>query len=460
MTRKTNMIKYYLPIILFCITLIFFINPVSANIFSNPSFEEGFTGWAVDCMTHSSTHAYDGTYSARLYYGGALAGNVIRYNYDLTGVDEISMYYKIVQGSGMCARIYTNCGTVKMIDSPTGVCGWSLLTLNVSGCTAPGVLRFGLVGGSGLNEGYIDYIYSDDPPPPPDTTIIFNPGDDIQTSVPNSFNYSINSSHSPFIVYAYIREYSDVGTYPYNYTGHTDTFMGFLELENEGNELDAIFGNSTFSHGPIAYYGKRSDMYFGCMQSFGSFNPYAASVHMFMTACSNYELDYQPSCYIVPPFGTGTQIAYDAIVINESYEGEPQPTPEPSPDPTPDPTPDETPTPEPTSTPQPDPEPINETLNTSFTYGYNLLVDESVDGFFEPVYNFTDYTVQPLTMLNQTLKNFTVMMNETFNTTSFSLGLSTNLLFIIMSGFPQKIINVFAYYLCWVILLLIFKGQT
>ena len=150
-------------------------------------------------------------------------------------------------------------------------------------------------------------------------------------------------------------------------------------------------------------------------------------------------------------------LSYDDMILNHSYE---VPDPEPSPDPTPDPTPDETVTPEPTATPQPDPEDMNESLNASFKDGYYNLVDGTVDGFFNPVYNLTDYISQPLTSLNHTLINFTVKMNESFNSSSYSLGLSSDMLFLIMLGMPTKIINVMTYYLIWIIILLIFKGDT
>lgn len=150
-------------------------------------------------------------------------------------------------------------------------------------------------------------------------------------------------------------------------------------------------------------------------------------------------------------------IATDSFIYDNRVN---PPPPPPTPEPTPEPTPSNTPTPEPTPTPQPTPEPINETLNTDFIQGYYNIVNESVDGTFEPVYNFTYFIAYPLVSLNESLSNFTIQMNESFNTTSYSIGISTNIFFIIMSSFPQKIINVFTYYLIWVIIQLIFKGDT
>ena len=88
------------------------------------------------------------------------------------------------------------------------------------------------------------------------------------------------------------------------------------------------------------------------------------------------------------------------------------------------------------------------------------MVNNTVDGFYQPIYKFTYKIAYPLILLNETLDNFSIQMNNTFNESNVSLGLSTSMVYIVINGFPSKLTNVMAYYLIWLIILIIFKQDV
>lgn len=174
-------------------------------------------------------------------------------------------------------------------------------------------------------------------------------------------------------------------------------------------------------------------------------------------------------------YSNETVIATDSYIYQYDYVPDPidpippVPTATPTPDPTelptsiPTPDPSENPTPPPAPTPPDEPpegEGANESINSAWVSGYCSSVDNMTDGFFGPAYNFTYQLSYPLLLLNDTFYDFTVEMENSLNTTSTSLVLSLSFLSLITNSFPQKIINVMVYYLMWVCILLIFKGEA
>ena len=412
---------------------LFLINPVFAdNIFNNPSFEDGLTSWSnVGNLNWviNTTCSYDGDNS--IYGVPPDAGNwypMLIQNQDLTGIDEISVYYKIPAGSTVQARLLVEGGSY--IDSPAGVCDWTLLSLDVSGTDGCHNVRLqGMMpAAGGTRRIHMDYIYSDDPPPPPPSSINFNPNYSItNSSIYPSEDYEIgiddvpdNPDHRVYYVklysYLWINDSWDSKTlYTWHGSGYGRPLYDRVNIDYDTDPTGNI-DRGTFVHYGIGDYKKIQTE-------------------------------------LVNPF-IGV-LATDSFIYDNRQD---PPDPLPTSDPTPEPTPTPQPTPEPTPTPQPTPEPINETLNTSFIYGYYNVVNNTVDETFQPIYNFTYKMAYPLLLLNNSLYNFSIQMNESFNTSSISLNLSTSLLLIILNAFPQKIINVMTYFIIWLIILMIFKG--
>ncbi|MDD3091745.1 MAG: PKD domain-containing protein [Methanoregulaceae archaeon] len=126
------------------------------NKFTNPSFEDGFTGWTV-LNTDSSRHEillqqipYDGVWggvwgvNTRVEGGGGYCG--VRQVVDLTGVHEISIQYKYALGtwgseSDFFVGIYIDGNLVKYAwDKIVGV--WVGCVANISGYTGSHTVDF------------------------------------------------------------------------------------------------------------------------------------------------------------------------------------------------------------------------------------------------------------------------------------------------------------------------------
>lgn len=406
-------------ILYFMVISLFLINPVSANIFPNYDFESGTIGglptsWnGSGDVTLTNLTRYNGINS--VYYD--YTAMIYTANIDLTGISKLSFYYRITSAPQGYSSFYLTVDGEEQFDTPTGVQpSWTLHECDVSAYSG----TYTIILGSQAADGYIDYIFEDESGPVFDCEINFYPDISIAEEDPSEIYYYLNDTMATYDI-------DIIGSWCTNISGNTycidNIVYGNLEapINPQANYHDVWGNDYNNTEYEICIY----------QREYYAYNLYFLN----LLACDTQTVIYNTTEY-------------------------PDPTPEPTPDPTPEPTPTNTPTPQPTATPQPDPEPINETLNTTFIYEYYNRVNETVDGVFEPVYNFTDYIAQPLISLNNTLWNFSTEMNNSFNSSSSHLGLSTNMMFIIMFAIPPKIISVFTYYLIWVIILLIFKAET
>ena len=425
MSQKTNNLIISL---LIGVALLFFINPVYAAV-GNGGFETGLpSSWIVGPGVGQGEYSIHADYAHSGNYGCQLTitpGKRIYFyqNVDLTGKNYLSFWLKAVNLPGNSEFKVKIDGTWRYYKTSSSST-YTQIFIDVSEQTGSDQVIFELWNGTG--EIWIDE-WSTDIEPSIETDISFYPDIETDDVPPEQIKYFVNSDDVSDGAFWHLYRSIDTHDIPWWDDEHTTIGPTLIDM---GYCWD---GDYNYIYDEEITVNIDTEDYY------------------------DYNCTYEVILY---GFYIPGQLASDSFYYYIDITENPEPTPEPTPNPTPSPTPSATPTPGPTATPQPDPEPINESLNTSFKDGYHTLVDGTVDGFFVPVYNFTDYIAQPLTGLNQTLCNFTVLMNESFNTTSVSLGISTSLLFTIMSGFPQKIINVFAYYLIWVIILIIFKGET
>lgn len=134
--------------------------------------------------------------------------------------------------------------------------------------------------------------------------------------------------------------------------------------------------------------------------------------------------------------------------------------PFPDPDPTPIITPLPTYTPPPTPIPPDQPDIDNGTLNMSWLNGYYNLVDGITNGLFHPIYNMTAYIMMPVNILSGSISGFMNQMEISFNTVTNEILTATSILNLFFGAIPDKILNVMTYYLTWVVILLLVKGDT
>lgn len=422
----------FIPLCFFVI-ISFFITPCYAIDFINGDFETGNTcpdNWSCGGvgMFRNSSVSYNGDYCIMQQtsdsYGTAYQ------NIDLTNVDTIYFYTKqtnFINGWTLTRIQFSN----GVYYSPwfAGVHDWTLRSWDVSGYTGVQTIGFKTLHKSAPGYTAVDYVYCDTPPPPPNSTITFYPDVDESATLPTAINYTINTDDEIYDNYVWVTTFTSVNsTHDYSqpiFIGYADGTEGSFDISN------------------LWPYGMWYD------------NIEYIQTSLMSEKDAPIWTDPRPT---TPPYLID-YLDYDYMTYNQSFEIE-IPDPEPTPNPTPQPTPSPTTTPQPTPTPQSTPQVINESLNTNFTIDYYNLVDNTVDGFFTPVYNFTDYIISPLSSFNSTLNNFSVNMNDSFTTSNSSIVLGGKLMLTIFAGFPPKIINVIIYYLIWLIIILIFKGDT
>lgn len=134
--------------------------------------------------------------------------------------------------------------------------------------------------------------------------------------------------------------------------------------------------------------------------------------------------------------------------------------PFPTADPTPNITALPTYTPQPTPTGYPNQSLINNSLNSSWANNWFNLVENTISGFFEPVYNFWGWILHPINLLHDILADFSGQMSIFFNETSNKIVIATGILNTIFLYIPDKIVNLIGYYLLWLCIILVFKGDT
>ena len=120
--------------------------------------------------------------------------------------------------------------------------------------------------------------------------------------------------------------------------------------------------------------------------------------------------------------------------------------------------------------PEPDPEPepnpdipvVNYTtgyINISWTNGYYGLINRTITNLTEPMYEFTNYSLVPIIILNNSIGVYNVEMNATFAEATTSINTIAEPISIVYNSLPNKILNVITYYLIWVVLLIIFRKE-
>lgn len=429
-------IKYILYLI--AISL-FFISPCYCltDYVTNGDFETGvWTPWLQSTSGSDyasgidSTYAYTGNNGSMIYAGAWWIKKRQSINWD--NVNYVSFDIRFLEsGPGAHFQVYSGVTNIYTINNPA-IGSYHNVKIDVSsyGFTSSRDLEFKVYVGSSVDNMriYLDNIKAtnEDPDLPVETSITFNPDVDEYNTVPIGINYTISDNNMSWDNYVYVCEYATVNNtydiYNCKFIQYVDDSSGYIDISN--------------------------------LWPFGMWisNIEAVEVSLFSEQHAPVWTYPRPN----KPQWMSQYLDYDFMTINHSYE---IPDPIPTPDPTPEPIPEPTIIPQPTATPQPIPDPLNESLNTSFRANYNNLVNGTINGFFEPVYNATNYFCSSLISLNDTLTNFTVEMNQSFNTSSSSLVLSASLMYIIMCAIPAKLINVMTYYLIWVVILLIFKSD-
>ena len=423
-------IKSLPHIFIFIVVVFSFIYPCYAveNFFGNPSFETGtFSSWSqsgAGTWHISSTYSYDGTYAAGIHPSGG--EGTIKYQYkDTTDIDTIYIWTKVTQCG---ASDYIQWGFDTDNNKYYGTHDWTLRSFDVS--TKPGYhyVSFGIVNywDAANIHAYFDAAYQDD--------YEF-------TSCDVTFEYEGVTSE-PAIPYIY-----------YNLSGCTGYPVAHFCLLYYYSWINESWGAKT-----TATY---TDVY----PPYATHNSYtisSASGQFFWGGAQYPKITNGKRKFEVTIVNSNTMeiVGNDSYIFDNTYT---PPDPPEVPTGTPYPTPSGTPTPAPTPEPPEDPptgEGANETLNTTWTQGYYNTVNNTVDGFYEPLYNFTNIIVYPVVMLNESLYNFSIQMNESFNTTNTSIGISSNMMFIVINGFPSKVICVIGYYLIWLVILIIFKQDA
>lgn len=407
------------------VTLIF-ITPVSAvNLFDNGDFQTGSLSPWVPYGGWTAVETYYGDY--HLYVSANLAETKYAYqSIDLTNVNNITfeLYSDDYTYSTSSFFVSVNESTNKIWQrgyNPRNV--WTEYTIDVSGYTGVKNVYFGVYSpGLGGWGGY-DEIFAEEETPPA-FNITFNP-DYNETNSTVYPDVDITLGLVPSWPYYHVKLYY----YQWiNNSWGAKTLYTYKEQE--------------WPRDTVSYFSVIEDGQYG------------------WPTFPNLVFKKKLQVDLVYP-GNNSVVATDSYIYDPDYVPPPPPPEDPPEDP-----PEPNATAEPT--PGPDPEPpeepptgpgANQTLNVSWVAGYNDKVNNTVDYLFEPIYNFSYQVVYPVILLNTSLGDFKVSMNQTLNNASVSIGISTTLLFIVMEAFPQKLINVMLYYFIWLIILIIFKGD-
>lgn len=407
---------------LIAVTLIF-INPVSAD-FINGDFETGdLTGWD-SYESYSIVTGHDSTYAVQVYSSGWNSAYVYQ-QVDLTDIDLLSFYFKAPSISFGTPGVYIdNYNIENRLWAAYVTDVWEYIEIDVSEYSGDHYFIFRASDGGGSTQVIFDDILLDSGAT--EFAINFNP--DVNET---------NSSAWPSVDITL----GLVPSWPYY---HVKLYTYLWINESWGAKTLYTYKTTTYPKHWVYYFSVIEDGNYGWGGSFPLSSP----------TKKKFQVD------LIYP-GNNSVVATDSYIYDPDYVPPPPPPEEPPEDP-----PEPNATAEPT--PGPDPEPpeepptgpgANQTLNVSWVAGYNDKVNNTVDYLFEPIYNFSYQMVYPVILLNTSLNNFSVTMNETLSNSSESIGISTTLLFIIMDSFPQKLINVMLYYFIWLIILMVFKGD-
>lgn len=244
--------------------------------------------------------------------------------------------------------------------------------------------------------GNVDLIWNDTYPPPPDCEINFYPDVTETENFPLIVNYSVNSTCTNLNQ-----------IYVYRNDSHIYTYYLYDSQEGSINMSELIQPSKNVT--------------------------YIVTLRTIL-------------CNVV---------AYDIIdyIFNETIEF---PTPEPTPDITPLPTYTPPPTPIPPTQPQID----NGTLNMTWLQGYYNLVDGVMNGLFQPVFNATGYFMFPMTLILDAGGNVMTQSILIFDIAEDKILIATSILAVFFNSIPDKVTYLMIYYLSWVVILILFKGET
>lgn len=396
MTKQKN-------IILCVIAITFFILPVSAeNIFVNGDLETGSLSPWVSSGGWNGIGSYYSTYHLYISINVGQTGYCYQ-SVDLTNVDNLTfeLYSDVYTYSNSYFFVAVNESSNRIWQrgyTPKSV--WTEYTIDVSGYSGVKNVYFGGYSGTGLWGGY-DNIYAETSVT--ESIISFYPSETNKT--PAYVNYSIidDDASNDYSLTIY-RNVSEVSFYIDN--------IGWYHTEDGSAPIK------------ILEYGVNCTYYAKLYAIGQGYNRFIAT--------------------------TEREYIYDGSGI----------TPFPTPFPTPSITPLPTFTPPPTPIPPDQPQIDNGSLNMSWLAGYYNLVDGVTNGLFHPIYNMTSYTMLPINGLSSAISNLMNHTMITFDIATTQIIVATDILNLIFTSIPDKILNVMTYYLLWIVILLILKGDT
>ena len=78
---------------------------------------------------------------------------------------------------------------------------------------------------------------------------------------------------------------------------------------------------------------------------------------------------------------------------------------------------------------------------------------------FIPIYNFTYFTLTPVMYLDDSIKDYNLILNNQLINSSESIAILTSPINLIINALHPKIQTLITYYLLWLILLIIMKRR-